>query len=402
MSNARSQNWLLISFDQWRGDWLHQPWLRLPVLQHLAHQGWDLRRCYTSSPQCIPARVSWLTGQSPTSLGLTTNRSYSVSPSAQSFVRQLRDERGYRTVVVGKTHWTPHDEPCDLRDNLPLMEALGFDHVREIAGPRAMRRIGCELSDHWRDAGLMQSYREDLKERYSNGCLHRVRPSVLPDALYPDLWLAGVALDEIKRLPDDQPWLLWVSFPGPHEPFDVPANWCRQRWIPDPEPRPSNSEVLKRCAQASRVLENKLNRWPDGLPKDALQALRQDYSNHLELLDDQVGELLKGLQKRSDAPHTAITVCSDHGELLGDWGLLLKSCFLEGAVRSLFIHHPPGGRRGLRRLWRSDQRAYGLTESLWAAKDAVGWPNRGSFGDHLRKMPPEVTVAYADELRTLR
>ena len=32
MAASDAQNWLLISFDQWRGDWLHQPWLRLPVL----------------------------------------------------------------------------------------------------------------------------------------------------------------------------------------------------------------------------------------------------------------------------------------------------------------------------------------------------------------------------------
>ena len=75
MSFVSPQNWLLISFDQWRGDWLHQQWLRLPVLCGLAREGWDLRRCYTSSPQCIPARVSWLTGQSPKFLGLTTNGS---------------------------------------------------------------------------------------------------------------------------------------------------------------------------------------------------------------------------------------------------------------------------------------------------------------------------------------
>ena len=65
MSRSRPQNWLLISFDQWRGDWLHQPWLHLPQLRRMAKQGWDGRRCYTSSPQCIPARASWLTGLTP-------------------------------------------------------------------------------------------------------------------------------------------------------------------------------------------------------------------------------------------------------------------------------------------------------------------------------------------------
>ena len=128
------QNWLLISFDQWRGDWLHQPWLHLPNLQQLAREGWDLRRCYTASPQCVPARASWLTGQTPGELGLTFNREYTVPADAPSFVRQLRDSYGYRTVLVGKTHWTPHEEGVDLRDNLPLLNDLGFDHVREIAG----------------------------------------------------------------------------------------------------------------------------------------------------------------------------------------------------------------------------------------------------------------------------
>ena len=402
MAASDAQNWLLISFDQWRGDWLHQPWLRLPVLRGLARQGWDLRRCYTSSPQCIPARVSWLTGQTPKALGLTTNRPYSVAPDAPSFVRELRDGGNYRTVLVGKTHWTPHEQAGDLRDNLPLMRALGFDHAREIAGPRAMQRMGSELTDLWRDAGVLEAYRADLQDRYASRRAHCVRPSVLPDALYPDLWLTGVAKEELAALPVDRPWLLWVSFPGPHEPFDVPARWCRQRSIPPPTPRPQDPEQLRQLAPPGSVLAGKLERWPDGLPPEALEALRQDYANHLELLDQQVGELLQALQQRADACNTAVTVCSDHGELLGDWGLLLKGCFLEGAIRSLFLHRPAGGRRGLRRLWRSDRRPYGLTESLWAAQHAVGQPADGSFGHHLRQMPKQVSIAFADEEITLQ
>ena len=26
-------------------------------------------------------------------------------------------------------------------------------------------------------------------------------------------------------MPEDKPWLLWVSFVGPHEPFDTPDPW---------------------------------------------------------------------------------------------------------------------------------------------------------------------------------
>ena len=71
-------NWLLITFDQWRGDWMHQDWLDVPSIRQVASQGWDIRRCYTSSPQCIPARASWITGLRPGQLGVTTNKIFTL------------------------------------------------------------------------------------------------------------------------------------------------------------------------------------------------------------------------------------------------------------------------------------------------------------------------------------
>ena len=391
-------NWLLISLDQWRGDWLHQPWLQLPHLQRMAREGWDVRRCYTSSPQCIPARASWLTGLTPGQLGVTANAHYTVPADAPSFVRDLRDQHGFHTVLVGKTHWTPHTKGVDLRDNLPLMRELGFEHVREIAGPRALAEVSCELTDRWQEADVMEAYRADLLDRYQDGCAHTVRPSVLPDVLYPDLWLTGVALEELARMPQDQPWLLWVNFPGPHEPFDVPASWRGHHGaIPAPQPRPQDAQELQRCAPEGSELARKLQRWPDGLPEEALQALRSDYADHLHLLDAQIGTLLKAMADRSDRAQTAVSVCSDHGELLGDWGLLLKGCFLEGAMRSLFLHRPPGGRSRLRRLWQPKGRPHGLTQCLWDAAAAVTWPQEQSFGWRLRRQDPEVLVEFGKE-----
>ena len=132
-----------------------------------------------------------------------------------------------------------------------------------------------------------------------------------------------------------------------------------------------------------------------------MKDLRADYADHLSLLDAQVGELLAALGKRSDNQQTAVSVCSDHGELLGDWGLLLKGCFLEGAIRSLFVHRPPGGRHFPRSLWSAAHRPYGLTQALWAAAGAVGDPVMGSFGARLRSMPKEVLVEYDSERLTI-
>lgn len=394
------QNWLLISFDQWRGDWLHQKWLKLNYLRRLAHQGWDIHRCYTSSPQCVPARASWLTGMTPGELGVTQNQIYEVPKDSPSFVRELRDDYGYRTVLVGKTHWTTHQEGVDLRNNLPLLQSLGFDHAREIAGPRAMAQVECELTDHWEKAGLLEAYRADLDDRYRDGCVYTVRPTVLPDHLYPDLWLTEVALEELAALPTNKPWFLWVSFSGPHEPFDVPLSWKgihASSSIPAPEPRPQDFAKLSELAPIGSVLGRKIARWPEGIPRQALAALRIDYADHLSLLDAQIGELLKALGQRPDAKQTAISVSSDHGELLGDWGLLLKGCFLEGAIRSLFVHRPPGGRNFVRNLSQVRNRPFGLTQLTWEASRAVRSPAEGSFGKRLRSIPKKVLVEFADE-----
>jgi arylsulfatase len=341
----------------------------------------------------------------PSALGVTSNQIYTVPADAPSFARDLRDQAGYTTAVVGKTHWTPHEPGVDLRDNLPLLRQLGFDRAREIAGPRALTAVECELTDCWREAGVLDAYRRDLNDRYCDGCLHTVRPSVLPDALYPDLWLTGVALEELARLPQDRPWLLWVNFPGPHEPFDVPYSWrgrFRQGPIPEPEPRPVDARELERLAPPGSELARKLARWPEGIPAEDVQAFRADYADHLALLDAQVGALLKALAQRPDASHTAVSACSDHGELLGDWGLLLKGCFLEGAMRSLFVHRAPQSRPPWRR-WRSPgQRAFWLTELLWCAAACVRDPQGGSFGDRIQSLPRDVVVEFAAERLVVR
>jgi choline-sulfatase len=351
MHRQLPHSWLLISFDQWRGDWLRQPWLQLPHLQKLALESWVAERCYTSCPHCVPARASWLTGLSPLELGLVKNTPYTVPAEAPSFVRNLRDA-GYTTALIGKTHWTPHNQPgVDLRDNLPLLRALGIDRAREIAGPRALAVIDCELTDLWREAGVLEAYRQDLADRYKGGCAHLVRPSVLPEALYPDLWVGAQAVAELQSMPTDSPWFLWVSFPGPHEPFDVPARWRGVHpisTIPDADPRPAWAENLPLDCQ----LRSLIARWPEGIPIKALKELRADYADHLALLDTQLGHLMEAINVRPDYDNIAVSVVSDHGELLGDWSLLLKGCFLEGAVRSLCLHRPPGG-RGPWRAWGS-------------------------------------------------
>ena len=144
MRENNGANLLLITFDQWRGDWgnPYEPVVELKNLKSLADRGLTATRCYTSSPHCVPARFSWLTGLEPSQMGVTENQEVWMPEDAPSFVRELQSN-GWHTCLVGKTHWTPHNKPYDLQENKELLKKLGFDDAVEIGGPRAMRRLEC-------------------------------------------------------------------------------------------------------------------------------------------------------------------------------------------------------------------------------------------------------------------
>ena len=78
--------------------------------------------------------------------------------------------------------------------------------------------------------------------------------------------------------------------------------------------------------------------------------------------------------------------------------MFAKSCFLEGAIRSLFIHRPAGGINIFHKLKRIDnRRAYGLTECLWAVKNSLTVGSNMAYSDYLNDMPRQVSVAYDNE-----
>ena len=63
----------------------------------------------------------------------------------------------------------------------------------------------------------------------------------------------------------------------------------------------------------------------------------------IELIDHNVGRMLSALEENGQRDRTIVVFMSDHGEMLGDHGLLLKGCrFYEGLVRVPLILSWPG------------------------------------------------------------
>ena len=81
---------------------------------------------------------------------------------------------------------------------------------------------------------------------------------------------------------------------------------------------------------------------PHATARDA-RTLQAAYYAMIELIDDQIGRVLDALHASGQADDTLVIFTSDHGEMLGDHGLIQKGCrFYEGLVRVPLILSWPG------------------------------------------------------------
>ena len=200
-------NILFFMTDQQRADALgcSGGWLKTPNLDRIAGEGVRFSRCVTTTPICVPARVTLATGRYPHNNAVWNNLQYTLPEDASTWMRVIRD-LGYRTSLFGKTHLHPHGK-VDLRKREYLLHAYGLDDVNEIGGPRASANVGSHMTAMWEEKGLLEAYRADFKERFDNKP-HVVRPSVLPlehywGLIYKMNFLAGaVSVPLIVRTPE--------------------------------------------------------------------------------------------------------------------------------------------------------------------------------------------------------
>jgi arylsulfatase len=341
---ARSRpNVLLVMTDQQRWDALGcaSDWVETPTIDRLAADGVRFPNAYTNSPVCIPARVSLAIGRYVHNHGVWQNRRYTLPAHSDTWMRRLRDG-GYTTAVFGKTHLHPH--LGDLRDRVDLVHAWGLDHVDEIAGPRASRVCRSNLTDLWEKAGVYDAYRDDLADRYST-TPWVVRPSPLPFDLYPDVYVGRQTAAYLRDYTGAEPWFCWMSFSGPHEPWDTPEPYA-SRYRPADMPKPTPRIVEDAAERPRGLIDKRFARENVAIPPDDVARMRADYAGNVTLIDDMVGDVVRVIEERGEWDDTVVLVVSDHGEMNGDQGLIYKQTFFNAASRVPFVVRVPSGYRG--------------------------------------------------------
>ena len=107
--------------------------------------------------------------------------------------------------------------------------------------------------------------------------------------------------------------------------------------MPSPVSRPIKGD--RPLGHLDKLLKSK-KRSPKFEEGDVAK-MRADYAGNVTLIDDQIGEITDVIQDRGELENTIIVFSSDHGEMNGDYGLIYKSNFLNGAVRIPLLVQTP-------------------------------------------------------------
>jgi arylsulfatase A-like enzyme len=120
--------------------------------------------------------------------------------------------------------------------------------------------------------------------------------------------------------PGDRPWALWVPLLFPHPPFTVEEPWFSMHDRADmPEPVPVPASGKPEFMAAYREVYG----WGD-LTTDDLREVKATYYGMVSRVDDQLGRLVSVLERTGAFEQTVVVVFTDHGEYLGDFGLVEK------------------------------------------------------------------------------
>ena len=328
-------NFLIVMTDQQRADTaLAAHPVPLPHLRRFAAQGLQFTNAFCPSPHCCPSRASFFTGLSPSRHGVWNNvlngqaLSRGPKPGVRLFSEDLA-EAGNALHFAGKWHVSADERPSarGWRDGDSANCLPGVTHGRPFAdlrklptsaetrAPATLRRPG------WGDVPVFGAS-ETHNAPDENTCAD-----------------AEAAIRELGG--KGNPWCVYAGFLGPHDPYFVPQRWLDR--VPEEVVAlpPSYSDTSRdKPAIYQRLREQVFGQ----LSAAEMRALIRHYWAYSLYLDDLFGRLLAALEATGQAENTVVLFCSDHGDYLGDHGLLCKGiAAFDSAYRVPAVMRWPAG-----------------------------------------------------------
>lgn len=332
-------NLLYIFTDQQRVDTMRcygNGQIQVPHLNGLADESFVFDNAYVSQPVCSPSRATMMAGLWPHTSGVPACN-VPLPAQVTTFAEHLPDE--YATAFMGKWH---------LGDE--IFAQHGFDtwvgsensYRHSYSSPERLR----EFSPYYhflRERGF-----EPDSDSHGERVFSRHMEASMDEELTKAAFLGNTAAEFIRQQ-GDQPFALCLSYLEPHPPhtgpfnalYDPPSLPTRPAFMQKPQP---NAPLITRLMAAYYMASEDCGF--DLRTEEGWRGLMARYWGNVTLVDRSVGKVLQALAESGQAENTIVVFTSDHGEQMGDHGILGKTVMYEESIKvPLLIRAPMLGCR---------------------------------------------------------
>jgi N-acetylglucosamine-6-sulfatase len=311
------RNIILVLSDDHRYDFMGfvpgaPSFLETPNMDRMAARGAHIQNAFVSTSLCSPSRASILTGQYMHHHRVVDNQR--PVPKGTVFFPSYLQKAGYQTAFVGKWHMGhDHDQPRPGFDHWVSFKGQGayFDPTLNINGKRS----------------AFKGYTTDI--------------------------LTDQAISWIKgRKSGDKPFYMALSFKAVHYPFQ-PAKRHAGRYAKAKVKRPETMANTQRNYQSQpqwvrdrrygiHGIDHMETGQLDNDPVPSFDALYKQYCETVHGLDENLGRLIKHLDKSGLSKSTLVVYMGDNGFELGEHGFYDKRDAYEESIRVPMLAYAPG------------------------------------------------------------
>lgn len=311
--------------------------IHTPNIDSIALTGATFDSHYVQNPVCSPSRCTLITGRYPKNHG-TRDNGVPLRDQEVTIAQMLQDQ-GYRTAAIGKMHLTTQIVPKEREEEDWPANLYGFDITQTSCDTKTGEYLD------WLKEVSPENYaivKRQGEKKMQEDCASaadkdlsgppQVYPSDVDPKYHQTNWIAKKTIELIEA-EDEKPFFAMCSFVDPHHPFDPPVPYATM-YDPDTLASPNYVEgelddkpphfLRHRTGNGFSNEKYDYRLLSDRVWKEVKAA----YYGMVTLIDDAVGDILKALKDAGKDQDTIVLFTTDHGELLGDHGLLFKGPFM--------------------------------------------------------------------------
>lgn len=291
--------------------------VQTPNMERLAAQGTVYENAYCPSPLCLPSRAAFMSGlpvhriQAYSNCNLTGR----VYPSYGGELSR----QGVHTTYIGKVDVSSHSSTLGFSEMIAPGDRKPPGDINFRRRPLAIRADGARRANGY--GPRANAFARDNQQ------IDRAVD-----------WLTNTAPGM------QEPWTLTVNTAAPHFPHYV----TQELW--DMYPNGADLPLHGReFASAQHPYAQDLRRHfqTEDFNEEQVRGLRRGYLGRVTWIDSALGRLLDALERSGQLEDTVVIYTSDHGEMLGKFGMWWKCSLYEDSVRVPAIVAGPGFGQGV-------------------------------------------------------